>query len=220
MAITVSVGDIVRVTLRAVMAGSVQCLNVFHYAVTAVDPAVNGNTLRSAAISVWYNLQDNLRPYIGGNVVFQSIIAESLDLTTWNVINGEEFAIPSGEQVGQATGDVLPPANCWSFKYTRATSDFRHGYKRFPGVPENKQHEGLVNSGDLAGMNVIADALFADVIFADEDNVDAGTGRLIPRIYKAQRYGSTVRPVEFQKPAAVVYEGIGTQNTRKFGRGS
>lgn len=220
MAIPVVTGDKIRITLRGHFSATVQTLNVFHYKVDPTDALYGGDNLGNAAASFWYAFKDVIRPPTSNVQRYESVTAESLDLATWNVINGEEYAIPGGEQYGTATGDCLPPYSTWSFRYVRASADFRHGYKRFPGIPEGGQVNGYAEAGYITYMNAIATLLNGDIVFAALGSHLLSSGRLKPQLYKAHRYGGDVRPVEFQRPASVVYEGIGSQNTRKYGRGS
>lgn len=221
MAIQVDPSDILRITLKSNYGIAVAQRNVFHFVVSTDDATTPDNcSLIGAALS-FYDFTVYLIQAVTNQIVtYTSVLAELMDPATWLAVNGEEYVIPGGGVNGDDTARALPPQDAWSFKYTRSTADFRHGYKRFGGVPENAQDDGLAAAGVVGDLDALADQLTATLPMYLAGNSLTSTASMFPIIYKARRYGGDVRPVEFQAPAAVSFSGIGTQNTRKFNRGS
>jgi hypothetical protein len=134
----------------------------------------------------------------------------------FNQVNGETWLIPTAEQAGVINGDSLPRFNTFTFKYVRPSLAFRHGWKRFGGVPESSQNAGIVTSGARADLDALATKLAADIgALAVDGTPVANPGDARPIIYQAHLNGDPVSPVVTGYPSAVVFNGIGSQNSRK-----
>jgi len=131
-------------------------------------------------------------------------------------VNGERDStdvatIDCSDYAGLVAGDCLPPYAAWSFMISRSSNQMRHGFKRFPGVAESWQTNGEVAAGapDEA-METLAEQLKVDL--------ELEGGLIAPLVVpKRQWHNAPVIPAEFWVPADVVFKGISTQNSRKFG---
>lgn len=121
-----------------------------------------------------------------------------------------DFAEHSYVQAGTVSGDCLPPFSAWSFIYNRASRESRNGWKRLAGVPESMQSNGVATSGALADL--------ADSAIILGRNVTSDTNAYRPVIWRGPRPGLSVG-VGFVV-ASVSYHSLGTQNSRKIGRGA
>lgn len=214
-----SVGDLLRLSLFGVYNAVVRTINVFHYTVTATDGDAANNAYSAAGRAFWNIVGAALVAPTSSVVRYNSILVEKMDVAEWLAINGEEFTIPEETAFGLIDTEVLPPYSCYTFKYVRPSTDYRHGFKRFVGVPENGQATGFLSAGYETMISDIRDQLGAQLAPCQEGDELTSDSRIVPVIYKAHRFGEDVRPVQFSVPASIVFDGIGTQNTRKFGRG-
>jgi hypothetical protein len=116
---------------------------------------------------------------------------------------------------GSASGEGMPPHDCFTFKYVRGTTNTRHGWKRIGGVPEVAQAGGVVTSTFLPGLEAVAVALASSVM-----GLEADDNTFHPVIVSKVLNGVPRDPWYINAIQDVVYKHIGTQNTRKIGRGS
>jgi hypothetical protein len=144
---------------------------------------------------------------------------------TFALENGVTLPILTAFPNGARTGDPLPPYSCWTFKYLRPQTSLRHGFKRFPGVAESDQNKGLV-TGDaiITALNDLATTLQTGL---PAYTVSAGVpGTLItaalatPVVVQRFREFTLLDPILMPVITTVVYDRIGTQNSRKFGVGT
>lgn len=220
MPLPVALNDILQFKLKGFYNGAAEVNNVFHYKVTADSTA----TLNEYAAGLWAALNPVLLPRTNDSVTYDQIDAAILD-TDGNLVNGETYIIPTGEGVGADGGDSLPPFVCWTFKLIRPDASFRHGFKRFAGVSEAAQADGLPTSGVLSSLAAIA-AMLAGTITAYSIDVggspdapisgNVGTPVIVQRVIN----GDPISPVNLGEVLDAVFDKIGSQNTRKFGRGS
>lgn len=220
MPLSVSVDDILEFVVKGSFDGAVEVNNVFHYIVNTVG----GATLNEFAAGLFATVVANVQNTISDDVEFFTIEAKILD-TDGNLVNGETYSIPTGSGIGQISGESLPSHDCISFKYVRPDASFRHGFKRFAGVPESGQENGLPTGTYLTGLNTLAGVL-EDVQPAY--SIDSGTGEpdapvatseMQPIILQRIINGDPISPVNVGRVTDVVFDLIGTQNSRKRGRG-
>lgn len=126
------------------------------------------------------------------------------------------YTIPSGEGVGSLVAEALPPFVSWTFQYTRPNANFRHGYKRFAGVPEEGQVKGLAVSPYPPLLTALANTLKADIPLG----TGVGSAHMFPKLVQRVKNGMPVDPDVWYLPATVVYKRIGSQNSRKYSVGS
>jgi len=178
-------------------------VNVFHYkAFTSGDVDLDA-LMTTFEEDVLVPIYDHLNSH-----------ASAIQLEIKQVVGGFAYAVDAFTSaiIGQESGECLPPSACYTFRYQRSQLGRRHGYKRFPGVGETQQENGVVTSGFLTSLQ--ADAL---LLAADLEPISGISLR--PVILHSQLNGQPVIPPVPQDISAVVYSHIGTQNTRKFGRG-
>lgn len=186
-------------------------LNVFHFVVDSITGENDLSEVGQGIIDDWAADKTSL---------FQDVISsqtsfDGMDLR--NLTNGLEIFVGdfTSPFVGGVTGDSLPPANTWGFQYVRSTTVTRNGYKRFGLVPESLQSNGIATPAAIEDLNALADELDATLIYSQSTPV-LFSWTLAPVIVRKDATGALVTS---QEVSDVVYRGIGTQNTRKLGRG-
>jgi hypothetical protein len=138
----------------------------------------------------WTQLE--IKQVVGGSAYFVDLFAQSIN--------------------GEVIGDCCPPSVAWTFRYQRTQLGRRHGYKRIPGVAESSQAGGLVQTGFAATLNAAAAAMEADL-------VPISGISLRPVVLHRMLNGQEVNPPVPQDIEGVHFSHIGTQNSRKYGRG-
>ena len=224
MAISMLNDTLYEVVLRGNYNGLQQTNNVFYFRTFLGDaPALalgQPGTIRGLATEFWNNLKTQLRAVTGTIVSYTSVDAYQLDADGAQV-TGETYSIPSGERAGTAAGDVLPPTNSWTMQYVRPDTSFKHGSKRFTGVTENMQLNGVIAAGSVATMNALVAVLDNNIIPHDVSyGTNAAGYHAFPVVLQRVINGTNVSPVNWYQPAAIIYTRIGTQNSRKFGHGA
>lgn len=179
------------------------CLNVFFY------ECVAGGTADSEALAslIRDNIVNNLVDIQNEGVVHRNIYVENLDDYT----DFFTLTLTTGN-VGTISGQGLPPYAAWSFILERASRLVRNGHKRIVGVSEASQSNGLPISGILSLLADTGTALAAS--FADsDDNI------YVPRIAHRTVVPHVSTTYLLYPIASASFTAIGTQNSRKFGRG-
>lgn len=197
-----AIGDIWEFTLRGTYL-SQEVLNVFHYRETTAI----GNDVapEDMAAWLWDNLHDDLTGLLSTSLTFNAI--DVFQVTGGTGIG--TFVITDGQ--GQAGLDPMPSSVAFGFRYNRASSSSRHGYKRFAGVGEGEVNGNTLVGTYTAQVNALASALEMDLF----DSTSTLDGRLEPIILSRVVNGQ-VRPVPIAFPiSSIVFAGISTQNTRK-----
>jgi len=198
-----AVNDIVRLTLRGQTANQ-EIVNVFHWR------QENAGTLV---------LEDLQTEFLDNILSPVSVICSSSMLwsrMTWeHLVDGGIFhdVVLESPSNGAVTGDQLPPNVCYTFTYLRTVRGHRNGYKRFAGVPESWQNGGELSAGHATEIGNVATALSTPL-------VTVASVTFKPGIMHSVQNGQPVVPPVFQAIDVVFFSGIGTQNTRKIGRGS
>lgn len=217
MAVPVDVGDIAKVVLRGKFNNLVDTENVWFYRVKSLDPTTpSNNTLEGIAYGLWQKIKSALRAVTSSAQKYLEIEAYWMDVDLWQAVNSDLFPIPSGEQAGTGGAESLPSFVNYSFKFNRPNLLWRHGWKRFTGVPEIFQSNGVIT--DSTGITAVAtlQGVLDDDIFIQPNsdvNLDAGLAEVV--IPMETRNTLPVRPVLFEKPISVTYKGLGSQNSRK-----
>lgn len=116
-------------------------------------------------------------------------------------------------QLGTSTTtDPLPPNVNTTVKLVRGTLLTRNGYKRYAGIPEGDQANGVLVPARLTAWQTFADKVAAITNFSDAGE----EWSLIPVIVGTDDDGkrdySIMNPIE----GAVMSTRLGTQNTRKI----
>lgn len=195
--------DIIRLTVRGQTANQ-EIVNVFHY------KQVSAGTLVLEDLHNAF-MDDVLSPL---SVICSSSMTWSRftyeQLTTGGIFLDLILESPSN---GAVTGDQLPPNVCYTFTYLRKVRGNRNGYKRFSGVPEAWQNGGELSSGHNTEIGAVAAGLAADL-------TTVASVVFRPGVLHKMLNGQLIDPPVFQEIQTVTFTGIGTQNTRKIGRGS
>ncbi len=197
--------------------------NTFYYqAVEEAGSDGTDNAMRDVAAGFWAALSSALRDVTANEMDYQEVFIQELDDTTLEPLFEDTYSIPANERAGNDASEVMPPFVAWSFRYVRPSTEFRHGYKRFAGVPENLVADGAAVAAGLTLLDTLASVLEAQ--FEAVDAANPGTAlsnpvHLEPRIISRVKNGEPRDPPLIDKPVSVVYNGMGSQNTRKAGRG-
>lgn len=133
--------------------------------------------------------------------------------------------------IGLQTGDALPPTNAWGFRTNRTRLDIRRGFKRFAGVSEAGQSEGIVAGAFLLLADAVAAAMSEVLEYDDEGNTLTYTPVILGRDAQPNPNDETLMiypyfPTEAEQLEHVMssiiwepYTTIRTQTTRQYGRG-
>lgn len=185
-------------------------MNVFQYELdtgTDLDLGLEGQ----AFVDGWADeIRDFLQPILSVEVAYPRIDIVNLSnpLEVWT----GSFTNPIN---GLVVGDVLPPFVTWSFLLQRTNASTRSGQKRFSGIPESMQVLGIPTAA--AALLLQDMALFLGTPFIV--TLTGGTPptvTLVPTIVRKDETGAIIasQPVLNSR-----FTAIGSQNTRKFGRG-
>ena len=183
-----------------------ECLNVYFYQQTA---GVFGAAAQDLAAAWEINVLPTVRAIQTDDVNHDATACRNLD-------NPADFTVLPHVPglAGTVTGEALPPYAAWTFQQTRQTMASRHGWKRIVAVPEAWQAQGIADTGVLATLAAYASWLHSDIL-GPGGNVYRPV--IMRRLLDAQ--GHLIGYQEFPI-ATALYKHLGTQNTRKFGRGS
>lgn len=208
--------DIYRVTLVQVWdADSPVSFNVFYYK-EIVEFTENNHSGGLAG-----QFEAFVDPLIRA---IQADIVSTININVENIIPSADntyLAYTPGTRAGAETAGALPPYVNWAFRYNRNNSAVRNGAKRFWGVTEAAQEDGVAVAGMTTAINALAARLGSTL-------GTAGASSLYqPRIFRAGRPAKTIPaktiPAMLQNDfdvATVSYVQISSQNSRKFLSGS
>lgn len=206
-------GNILEWQLKSTFAaGTEQFLNIFHYEWGSNEPAPGLPTIGQEIIDAYaVDFVAAIQNLISVQVAFYGV--KIINLSNPDEFFESDFTTPVA---GAVSGDCLPPFASWGFQLNRATRTTRNGYKRFPGVAESSQVNGVATSGAISTANAIA-----ALLGVQQDFVVASPGTLefslSPKIVRKDEAGELVLVNDV---ISASFKGIGSQNTRKFGRGS
>jgi hypothetical protein len=189
--------------IEIVLKGAViteETLNVFHFA----SPTLT-DTIADIIQAFYVALGPTLINLIGTSSVFSEVTGQ---FVRGSILFGSQ---PLVGQSGTVSGDQLPPYATWDFTYVRGGALERNGYKRFSGVPESFQANGVASGSGPANLAVLAGVLGA--------GFNSGTDDWTPVIKRTKIAHVTQTPPKYYSVSSVVYSKIGTQNSRKFGHG-
>jgi len=210
-----AINDIYRVRLVQNYGSSgQQSINVFHYKqVFAV--AAPGN-----APELLVDFRDFVEVKIRD---CQTTLISTVQIAVENVVPGTDNAYESyapNTRFGTHADQTLPPFACYAFRLNRTSSAVRNGQKRFWGIPETHQVDGVVNTTGLGFVSALADALEAD------QGAFGTLNTFRPIIYRVEREEKVIPAKTIPALAAAdfpisnaTYVTISTQNSRKFGTG-
>lgn len=199
-----ALNDVIRVTVNQTQNGQL-VQNVYHYQVVTLT-GLEGPYLE--VVRDW--MLDEVLPPI---VEIQAAALNYDTMLIQNVTNGIDFLeyAWSTPYFGAQSVDALPPNSTYTFRLIRETLATRHGYKRFAGVAENMQANG-VWTGSASLLTDVEEALAADI-----QPAPSIVPLLAPVIVRKDAEGVITA---VNNIGSSDFRGIGTQNTRKIGRGS
>lgn len=146
-------GDIYEVLARqSVVGGSEEFLNVFHFRQSSAE---------GSSADLANTIQTQLMPPI---LFIQSPKIQWLGLSTRNLFTVDDFTentFDPGDVIGtSSSGDMLPVFNAVTFRLVRTNREIRNGFKRFVGIPESVQVDGLItDEGYIDNLNALSSAL-------------------------------------------------------------
>lgn len=204
--------DIYRVTLVQVWdADAPVAFNVFYYKEIVEDPVNN----HSAQLATQF--ESNVDPLIRA---IQGDIVSTININVENLTPSSDntyLAYTPGTRPGLETAGALPPYVNWAFRLNRNTSAVRNGAKRFWGVTEAAQEDGVAVAGMTTALNALAARLALTL------GIPGTTSLYQPRIFRAGRPAKTIPaktiPAMLQADFDVAsgsYVQISSQNSRKF----
>lgn len=219
MPIPVTTSELMEFKLKGSYNSVVEVNNIFHYQCTAGG----GATLDEFAAGLWHDLAAVLLPRTNDSVTYESVEARIVD-TDDALVNSELFIITAPNGLGADGGDALPPTDTWTFKLLRPDGTFRHGFKRFAGVSEAAQTDGLPTSGVISSLAAIAAMLASPVtaytIVGGVPTAPVAGSSMEPAIFQRHINGDVISPMNIGIVTNAVFSRIGSQDTRAFGRGS
>lgn len=210
MAITATA---VRITLRATWMSQTMITRMYY---TPVGAAWLTADALAGAQAWWDNVKGAWRGLIssGGGAVFTSVLFEEIG----GSLGFAEYAIPTAERVGTRSTagltQALPPFCAVGVRLTVATRVTRPGQKRFYGMFEEDQAEGVVS----VGFNTLIDALAPKYSTQLTLGAPVATGNLTPVILRLAPDGVTIDAIQ-NVAGYVKNPNVTTQNSRKIGRG-
>lgn len=212
-----AINDLYRVTLiQTYDLDGPECRNVFYYKQITPGGVSEGADALLAAF------QTGLYPDIDA---IQNVVINTREIRVENIVAGFDNAVATfgvGTEVGQRGGECLPPYAAWAFKLHRLSTAVRNGQKRFAGVSESDQVNGIATGTIIPLLNACASSL---------DKILGGpvpdTATYQPRIFRAAREEDTIPakiiPALLQADfdiADASFTGVSTQNSRKFNAGA
>lgn len=200
-------GDLIRITDFQSYLGQ-QVLNVFYYRIVPVGGIADSGYLEMLE---WF-ADDVITPVS----MFQSDYLRHTNVTLENLTNGVDIRDLTTDIYGDITTadtTVTPSYVSLGFIMQRESRVTRNGYKRFAGVPEiSVSGNTYVNPGGT----VIADIEEA----LAKDWVEGIVTVAEPIIVKRPVSTPPVASYQYASIGSARLVGLGTQNTRKAGRGS
>jgi len=179
---------------------------VYFYRVSDLTPLV-GDYLQVFSDS----FQDIVLPPVTD---IQCVDVSHVGLFLENLSNGVDiledtsgFPVPGG--VSEVS--CMPPFVSYGFQLVRESRVTRPGYKRFAGVPEEWVTDGVYSAGTEA-LEAVEEALGADFL--------AGIAHYAAPVIVKRPFEVPAVTYEYSDLSAGLFKGIGTQNTRKLGRGA
>jgi len=197
-------GDLIQVLDNQVYLEQ-QVLNVYYYRVTSITGL--GADYLSALNDIWEATV--LDPILA--IQLSSLVHVSRD---WrNLSNGIDLFTAVEDIVGEvafSTAIQTPSYVSAGFMLRRETLETRNGYKRFAGLPDDAI-AGNNWTGTGADIEAIETALAADLI--------GGLITLAEPVIVKRPITPPVTTYVYSSIGSATFRGLGTQNTRKQGRG-
>jgi len=209
-----NIGQLLRVTIKQTYAAdSTSLYNVMTYRCTDADITFDLRLLGQDELLTFFSgYWDIIRGIQATTLVYNSVLFENLN--DWET-EFKEY-IPDVTLTGGVTSASMPTFNSFSFELLRTTRATRNGSKRIGCIPEAWiTGNELTNTGGITAVNLAAATLGLGWAFTASGGAEIAS--FAPVI--------TNKPIGHTPPTIInpvsdaAYRGIGTQNTRKKGRG-
>lgn len=198
-------GDLWQILDKQTYLGQ-QVLNRYYYRVTSITGLANS---AYAEVADWF-----VSHIVDVIDIEQHGLLNHYEIEIRNLSNGIDiFSLPIDED-GEASSDAstaLPSYVSLGFKLVRESLVTRNGYKRFAGLVESKV------SGNNYTFNTGAQAAIEAALA--EDVIIGAVTLLEPVIVKTPLGNPPVATYQYSSVGAAQFVALGTQNTRKAGRG-
>lgn len=195
-----AVGDIIQIKLASTSNGQ-EMLNVFYFQQQA-GGSIPGNLAQTVNEAFWDAFDtdwlDILHP--STTVVSSELIFLAFPEAWHNLAINDPGTWTDISEAGAA-----PAFLSAGFRYVRQSPGQRHGYKRVSGLAVEAQEDGGVSASFIA--------LAVELAAVMQAGFTAGTTQFMPFVASRPIVLGT-NPTGYV-PSAVVFYGLGTQNTRK-----
>jgi len=130
-----------------------------------------------------------------------------------NLSNGIDLFVQADVIPGIPSGGAEASTSylSWGFMLVRETLATRNGYKRFAGVPEGFYSGNFANPAIAPELEAVEEALALDIM--------AGIVTLAEPVIVRRPIEPPVGVYTYSSVGSAQFRGLGTQNTRKAGRG-
>lgn len=198
------VGDLIQLVDRQTLLGQV-CLNVFYYRMVSIVD-LGDDYLSDLNIMYETQVMDLALPLQSSDLLHVARewknLSNNLDLyTNTTVVPGESAA----------GGAVMPSYVSWGFMLQRSTLATRNGFKRLAGVTDGAVEGNLPIAGAIPLLNAYAATLAADLM--------AGIVSVAEPVIVKRPITPPVGAYIYSSVNEASFRALGTQNTRKSGRG-
>ena len=201
-----SLGDLIQIIDKQLLGvGGDLGLNIYYYRVTSIT-GLGGTYLED--IGDWFdtNVVDKVRKIQMAGYSFRG------DLELRNLTNATDFFIKARDNDGlETTGQPLPPFVTLGWRLNREGLTTRNGYKRFGPISEARMNFNTFTPAAGSDITDITAALAADIILG---LVTVCEPVIVKRPIPIPATGYVYNSI-----GSATFRGVGTQNTRKVGRG-
>ena len=198
-------GDILRLIATSTLGGQL-VQNVYHYLVDNIVGSGSSDFINSALRSQWRSVVLPPVKLIQNDAIQYS----QIEVQNLNDVAGDELF--SFSESGLQAGESLPSLVSWSYQLRPEDKSIRHGRKSIAGVPELEVAINEPTPGVLPALIDVGVQLATTLVHPNADFVPV-VARILP---------ASVRPfLPYAVPVAEgIFRGIGTQYSRKKGRGA
>lgn len=198
-------GDLLQITDFQTLL-SQQVLNVYYFRVVSLTGFTDDGY---PSILDWY--EDTILPAV---VAVQGTGLVHTRLLIQNLSNGLDFVDRplSPTVAGTRVGNMMPPFVAWSFRLVRESLATRNGAKRYGGVVEEDVSAGVATAD-------VSDELAALAAVLDNDIVVGLATLAEPVIVRRPLEVPVGTSYTYASIGSADYRQVGSQNTRKLGRG-
>ena len=131
-----AIGDVYKFELIGTHLGQ-QTINVFHYVRDGVSGAPDPDDFADAFMAMF---SPDVNSLLSNQALFNTLHIQDVNISGFDFVrNG------LAEHGGLSSTDDLPPFCAFGFLMQRTNRNTFHGHKRFGGVPESLQDDGVAN---------------------------------------------------------------------------